>query len=76
MSVPFVTATAALIRSLDPTLNASAIKSILVETARKNIDLGEGQLPAPTEVGGGVLAIDLAVQKVISNLKNSTKVAG
>jgi hypothetical protein len=74
MSVPFVTATAALVRSLDPSLNASGIKSLLVKTARKSIDVQGRQVPAPKEVGGGILAIDLAVQKVIANLRNSTGV--
>lgn len=73
MSVPFVTATAALIRSLDPSLNASSIKSILTETARKSIDVEGNQVPAPKEAGGRVLAIDLAVQKVIANKRNSSE---
>jgi len=72
MSVPFVTATAALVRSLDPSLDASAIKSLLVRTARKSIDVGGNQVPAPKEVGGGILAIDLAVQEVMANQRNST----
>jgi hypothetical protein len=72
MAVPFVTAAAAMIRSLDPSLNASSIKSILVETGRKSIDVNGKQVPAPKEVGGRVLAIDLAVEKVIANLNNST----
>ena len=74
MSVPFVTATVALVRSLDPSLNASSIKSLLAETTRKSIDVQGHQVPAPKEVGGGILAIDLAVQKVIANLRNSTGV--
>lgn len=73
MSVPFVTSTAALIRSIDSGLNASSIKTLLVETARKNIDLEGNQVPAPAEVGGGILAADLAVQRVMANLKNSTQ---
>lgn len=73
MSVPFITATAALVRSLDPSLDASAIKSLLVKTARKSIDVKGNQVPAPKEVGGGILAIDLAVQEVIANLRNSTE---
>ena len=75
MSVPFVTATAALVRSLDPGLNASSIKSLLVETARTSIEVDGSQVPVPNEVGDGVLATDLAVQKVIANLRNSTEVA-
>ena len=73
MSVPFVTSTAALIRSIDPGLNASSIKTLLVETARQNIELEGNQVPAPAEVGGGILAADLAVQRVMANLRNSTQ---
>jgi len=73
MSVPFVTATAALVRSLDPSLDASGIKSLLVRTARKSIDIGGKQVPAPDEVGGGILATDLAVLEMISNIRNSTE---
>jgi hypothetical protein len=54
-------------------LDASAIKSLLVKTARKSIDVKGNQVPAPKEVGGGILAIDLAVQEVIANLRNSTE---
>jgi subtilisin family serine protease len=74
MSVPFVTATAALVRSLDPSLNASSIKSLLVKTARKSIDVGGSQVTAPEGAGAGILATDLAVQKVIADLRNSTGV--
>jgi hypothetical protein len=74
MSVPFVTSAAALIRSLEPGLDASSIKSLLTETARASIEVDGRQVPAPEEVGGRVLAIDLAVQKVMANLRNSTGV--
>jgi|WetSurMetagenome_2_1015567.scaffolds.fasta_scaffold12849_4 hypothetical protein len=73
MSVPFVTATAALVRSLDPSLDASEIKSLLARTARKSIDIGGKQAAAPKEVGGGILATDLAVAEVIASMKNSTE---
>lgn len=69
MSVPFVTATAALIRSLNPDLNASEIKALLVKTARESIELDGREVAAPEEVGGRVLAADLAVQEVIEELK-------
>jgi hypothetical protein len=73
MSVPFVTATAAMVRSLDPDLDASEIKSLLVRTARQSIDTGSKKVAAPKEVGGGILATDLAALEVIANLKKSTK---
>lgn len=69
MSVPFVTATAAQIRSLNPDLNASEIKALLVKTARESIELDGREVAAPEEVGGRVLAADLAVQEVIEELK-------
>ncbi len=67
MSVPFVTATAALVRSLNPELNASEIKSLLVKTARTSIEVDGKEVPAPQEVGGRVLAADLAVKEVIGD---------
>lgn len=67
MSVPFVTATAALVRSLNPELNASEIKSLLVNTARTSIEVDGREVPAPQEVGGRVLAADLAVKEVIGD---------
>ena len=76
MSAPFVTATAAMVRSLDPSLNASSIKSLLSETARTSIDIDGIEVPVPKEVGGYILAIDLAVQKVIASQRNATGVVG
>lgn len=73
-ATPFVTAAAAIIRSLDPSLNASEIKVILAETARRSVDVGDSRFKAPKELGGGVLAIDLAVERVIANQKNQTGV--
>jgi subtilisin family serine protease len=63
MSVPFVTATAALIRSIDPSLNASSIKALLVETASKEyIWVERGRKGIDAEV----LAIDDAVLMAIN----------
>jgi len=71
MSVPFVTSAAALIRSLDPGLDAAEIKSLLVETARTSIADEDGRLVfAPAEAGGRILAIDLSVEKVIENQRS------
>jgi subtilisin family serine protease len=70
MATPFVAAAAALIRSIDPNLSAKEIKAILQETARTSIKVGNNQVPAPPELGGRILAIDLSVQKAIANRKN------
>lgn len=67
MSVPFVTATAALVRSLNPELNASEIKSLLLKTARTSIEVDGREVQAPQEVGGRVLAADLAVKEIIGD---------
>jgi len=72
MATPHVTAAAAMIRSLDPSLNADEIKKILVDTARTSINLDGRQVAAPPELGGRILAIDLAVEKVIGDLGGSS----
>jgi hypothetical protein len=61
MATPQVAAAAALIRSLNPSLNASQIKTILVETAYHNV----GDVEAPSDLGGGILAVDKAVEKAV-----------
>jgi hypothetical protein len=72
MATPHVTAAAAMIRSLDPSLNAKEIKKILVDTARTSITLDGRDVAAPPELGGRILAIDLAVEKVIGELGGSS----
>ncbi len=74
MAVPMVVSAAAMIRSLNDSLTAADIKSILLETARTNITIEGKVVPIPPEVGGCVLAIDLAVKKVIEDRKNATVV--
>ena len=61
MATPHVTAAAALIRSIDPCLTAGEIKDILIKTARNKT----GDFPAPKELGGRILAIDLALNETI-----------
>lgn len=72
MAVPMVTSAAAIIRSLDEGLNASEIKTILMETGRTSINVSGKQVPVPAELGGRVLAIDLAVKRVIEDRTNGT----
>jgi hypothetical protein len=67
MATPHVTAAAAMIRSLNPDLSAGEIKDILKETARTSIDVSGTTIPAPEELGGRILAVDLAVQKTIGS---------
>ena len=61
MAAPQVAAAAALIRSINPLLDAGEIKDMLKNTAHYDI---EGN-PIPREVGGLALNIDRAVKKAI-----------
>jgi hypothetical protein len=59
-AAPMVSATAALIRSIDPSLDAAAIKQIIADTASAgNRDLG-----------GKTLRVDLALRKVIDDVRD------
>jgi hypothetical protein len=70
MATPQVTAAAAMIRALDPSLDAEGIKKILTETARSAADIDGKTVTAPSELGGRILAIDQAVLKVINDLRS------
>ena len=67
MATPQVTSAAALIRALNPQLMAGQIKDILVQNARTSVDIDGKKVPAPTKLGGRILAIDEAVFKVIND---------
>ncbi len=58
-ATPMVSATAALIRSVDPSLSAADIKAIIAETAAQG----------DSEVGGRTLRVDLAVRKAIEGVR-------
>jgi hypothetical protein len=58
-ATPMVAATAALIRSIDPTLSAADIKKLIADSA----DTGD------PEVGGKELRVDLAVRKAIDGAR-------
>ena len=70
MAAPQVTAAAAMIRALNPALDAESIKKILTETARSNVEIDGKKVAAPSELGGKILAIDQAVLKVINDLRS------
>jgi hypothetical protein len=72
MAAPMVAGAAAIIRSLNSSLNASEIKTILLQTARPTVKVGSKEVRVPQKVGGRVLAIDLAVQRVIDSNRNAT----
>ncbi len=73
MATPQVAAAAALIRALNPKLDAGEIKEILAETARTALDIDGKKVAAPPELGGRILAIDEAVLKVINDLRTERK---
>jgi hypothetical protein len=58
-ATPMVSATAALIRSIDPTLSAADIKKMIADSAAKG----------DPEVGGKELRVDLAVRKAIDGAR-------
>lgn len=70
MATPQVTAAAAMIRALNPALDAEGIKNILTETARSAVDIDGKKVTAPSELGGKILAIDQAVLMVINDLRS------
>ncbi len=77
-STPQVTAAIALLQSIRPGLNASAIKEILVQTAHQQAtikdkdsegNLVERKVAVPQNLGGRILRIDEAVLQVINDLR-------
>lgn len=67
-ATPQVTATAAMLKSLNPNLTAADIKKILVETAASETDVSGKKVPIDASVGGKVLRVDNAVLKVLKDL--------
>lgn len=73
-SAPKVAAAAAVLRSINPDLEAGDIKRILVETARPGVATRSDAPDATSnligqEVGGRILALDIAVLKVINDMR-------
>jgi hypothetical protein len=68
-SAPQVTAAAAMLKAIKPSLTAEEIKQILVETADTEVARADGsKAPVPANVGGRVLRIDKAVLEVINSM--------
>ncbi len=68
-AAPQVTATIALIQSINPELSAAQVKELLVETAAKGVTTGNQSIPIPQGMGAGVLRVDVAVLKTINDLR-------
>jgi len=72
---PEVAAAAAMLKSLNPKLTATQLKTILSETARTSIKTGDKEVATDASVGGRVLAIDQAVLRVINELRKAKGMA-
>lgn len=68
-ATPQVTATIALMQSINPDLKAKDIKKILIATAAKGVTTGNQSIPIPAGMGAGVLRVDDAVLMVINDLR-------
>ncbi len=74
-AAPHVAGAAAMLKAINPKLTAGQIKDILTATARQGVTIGAPDDPAAisnpigAEVGGRVLAVDLAVLKVINDVR-------
>lgn len=68
-SAPQVTSAIALIQSINPGLNAKAIKELLVKTALPGVTTGDQSIPIPEGMGAGVLRVDQAVLQAINDMR-------
>lgn len=70
-SAPQVTATIALLQSINPKLTAQQLKDIIVKTSAPGVTNGNQFIPIPAGMGQGMLKVDDAVLKVINDLRVS-----
>ncbi len=73
-AAPQVTAAAALLRAIDPSLDAKSIKDVLASTAApgvagKDAAGNDVSVVAPAGLGGKILRVDNAVERVINDLR-------
>ncbi len=69
LAAPQVAGTIAMIQSINPDLTAAEIKDILQSTADKVINGRNMSTPIPEGMGAGMLRVDLAVLKVINDMR-------
>lgn len=72
LAAPMVAGTAALLRSIDPTLTPAEMKEIILASGRTSIastDPDGDPVETPASIGGRVLATDLAVLEVINRVR-------
>lgn len=73
-AAPHVTAAAAILKSIDPELEAGDLKRLLAESARPEIEVagpggGKAARIVPATVGGRMLAVDRAVFTLINEMR-------
>lgn len=68
-AAPLVTGAIALIRFINPELNAAQIKKILMETASRQVERDGVIHTVPDNMGAGVLRVDTAVLQVINDMR-------
>lgn len=69
LAAPQVAGTIAMIQSINPDLTAQQIKDILQSTSDKVINGRNISTPIPAGMGAGMLRVDLAVLKVINDMR-------
>lgn len=74
-ATPQVTAAIALMRAIDPDLTAAEVKDILEQSARAEVDDGKGgKTQIESGLGAGALAVDKAVEMVITKKRGGKAV--
>ncbi len=68
-AAPQVSGAAALLQSINPDLTAAEIKTILINSAQKNITGRDGKIRNWQLYGAGLLRVDEAVLKVINDMR-------
>ncbi len=74
-STPQVTATVAVLQSINPNLTAQDIKKILVETGSASVTVDNKPVPVAANLGGRVLRVDDAVLRVINDVRKAKGLA-
>ncbi len=74
-STPQVTATVAVLQSINPNLTAQDIKKILVESGGRGVSVDNKPVPVAENLGGRVLRVDEAVLRVINDVRKAKGLA-
>ncbi|MCL4369328.1 MAG: S8 family serine peptidase [Chloroflexi bacterium] len=74
-STPQVTATVAVLQSINPNLTAQDIKKILVESGGSSVTVDNKSVPIANNLSGRVLRVDDAVLRVINDVRKAKGLA-